>query len=30
MDMDVPRPGWPCIQFQILGQSDEIFRVVIG
>ena len=28
MDMDVPRPKWSCIQFQRLGLSGEIPRVV--
>ena len=26
MDRDVPRPEWPCIQFQRLGLSGEIPR----
>ena len=30
MDGDILRPGWPCFQFQILGLSDEIPRVVVG
>ena len=30
MDRDVLRPGWPCIQFQKLGLSEEIPSVVIG
>ena len=30
MDRDVSRPGWPCIQLQRLGLSDEVPRVVIG
>ena len=29
MDGDIFRPGWPCFQFQRLGLSDEIPRVVI-
>ena len=28
MDRDVLRPGWPCIQLQRLGLSDEILRVI--
>ena len=28
MDGDILRPGWPCIQFQRLGLSGEIPRVV--
>ena len=28
MDGDILRPGRPCIQFQILGLSSEIPRVV--
>ena len=27
---DILRPGWPCFQFQRLGLSDEIPRVVVG
>ena len=30
MDRDVLRPGWLCIQFQKLGPSGEIPRVVFG
>ena len=30
MDGDILRPGWPCFQFQGLGLSDEIPRVVVG
>ena len=30
MDEDILRPGWPCFQFQRLGLSDEIPRVVFG
>ena len=29
MDRDVLRPGWPCIQFQTLGLSDEVPKVVV-
>ena len=28
MDMDVLRPKWLCFQFQSLGLSGEILRVV--
>ena len=28
MDGDILRSGWPCIQFQRLGLSGEIPRVV--
>ena len=28
MDRDTLRPGWPCFQFQRLGLSEEIPRVV--
>ena len=28
MDGDIFKPGWPCIQFQRLGLSGEISRVV--
>ena len=30
MDRDVLGPEWPCIQFQKLGLSKEIPRVVVG
>ena len=30
MDRDILRPGWLCFQFQRLGFSDEISRVVVG
>ena len=30
MNGDILRPGWPCFQFQRLGLSDEIPRVVVG
>ena len=30
MDGDIMRLGWPCFQFQRLGLSDEIPRVVVG
>ena len=30
MDEDILRPRWPCFQFQRLGLSDEIPRVVVG
>ena len=30
MDKDVMIPGWSCIQFQKLGLSEEIPRVVVG
>ena len=29
MDGDILRPGRPCFQFQRLGLSDEIPRVVV-
>ena len=30
MDGDILRLGWSCFQFQRLGLSDEIPRVVVG
>ena len=30
MDRDVLGPEWRCIQFQKLGLSEEIARVVVG
>ena len=30
MDGDILRSGWPCFQFQRLGMSEEIPRVVVG
>ena len=30
MDGDILKPGWPCFQFQRLGLSDEIPRMVVG
>ena len=30
MDRDVLRPEWPCFQFQILGLSEKIPRVVVN
>ena len=30
MDREVLRPEWLCFQFQRLGLSDEIPRVVVG
>ena len=30
MDGDILRPGWLCFQFQRLGLSDKIPRVVVG
>ena len=30
MNVDILRLGWPCFQFQRLGLSDEIPRVVVG
>ena len=30
MDGVILWPGWPCFQFQILGLSDEIPRMVVG
>ena len=30
MDGDILRPRWSCFQFQRLGLSDEIPRVVVG
>ena len=30
MDGDILRPRWPCFEFQRLGLSDEIPRVVVG
>ena len=30
MDRDIMRPGWPCFQFQRLGLSGEIPKVVVG
>ena len=30
MDGDILRPEWQCFQFQRLGLSDEIPRMVVG
>ena len=30
MEGDILRPKWPCFQFQSLGLSGEIPRVVVG